>query len=72
MLPGYVADNFRNALGLGLDIETGGHVFQLHVTNARSMTEKFFVPQTTGDFFNGNIYFGFTVARNFTVRSQLK
>ena len=72
VLPGYAADHFYNALGAGLDIETGGHVFQLHVTNAQGMTEKFFVPQTNGDFFNGDIYFGFTVARNFTVRSQLK
>ena len=72
LLPGYVADNYRNALGVGVDIETGGHVFQLHFTNAKSMSEKFFVPQTTGNFFDGDIYFGFTVARNFTVKSQLK
>ena len=72
LLPGHVADNYRNALGVGVDIETGGHVFQLHFTNAKGMTEKFFVPQTTGNFFDGDIYFGFTVARNFTVKSQLK
>jgi hypothetical protein len=72
LLPGYAADNYRNALGVGFDIETGGHVFQLHFTNAKGMSEKFFVPQTTGNFFNGDIYFGFTVARNFTVKSQLK
>ena len=42
VLPGYVADHYRNALGLGFDIETGGHVFQLHVTNAQGMTEKVF------------------------------
>ncbi|MET4074553.1 DUF5777 family beta-barrel protein [Hymenobacter sp. UYCo722] len=72
LLPGYVADNFHNALGVGVDIETGGHVFQLHLTNAKGMSEKFFVPQTTGNFFDGDIYFGFTVARNFTVKSQLK
>jgi hypothetical protein len=72
LLPGYAADNYYNALGLGVDIETGGHVFQLHVTNAQGMTEKFFVPQTNGNFFDGNIYFGFTVARNFTIKSQLK
>ncbi|WP_236049836.1 DUF5777 family beta-barrel protein [Hymenobacter negativus] len=72
LLPGYAADNYYNALGLGVDIETGGHVFQLHVTNAQGMTEKFFVPQTNGNFFDGDIYFGFTVARNFTVKSQLK
>lgn len=44
----------------------------LHVTNAQGMTEKCFVPQTNGDFFNGDIYFDFTVARNFTIKPQLK
>lgn len=70
MLTGNTATN-RNALGLGVDIETGGHIFQLHVTNSLGMTEKFFVPETTGNFFKGDLYFGFTVARNFTVKSQL-
>ncbi len=69
LFPGYTARNFRNALGLGVDIETGGHVFQLHVTNSLGMTEKFFVPETTGRFFAGDLYFGFAVARNFTVGS---
>lgn len=71
LLPGHTADTYRNALGVGVDIETGGHVFQLHLTNSKGMTEKFFVPQTDGNFFNGDIYFGFTVARNFTIKSQL-
>jgi hypothetical protein len=72
LLPGNTADTYRNALGVGVDIETGGHVFQLHLTNSKGMVEKFFVPQTDGNFFDGDIYFGFTVARNFTVKSQLK
>lgn len=72
LLPGNTADNFRNAAGLGVDIETGGHVFQLHFTNSKGMIESQFVPQTTGDIWNGDIYFGFTVARNFTVKSNLK
>ena len=70
VLPGNTADSYFNALGLGVDIETGGHVFQLHFTNAKGMREKFFVPQTDGNFFDGDIYFGFTVARNFTIKSQ--
>lgn len=61
----------RNALGLGLDFETGGHVFQLHFTNAQGMAEANFIPQTTGKFFAGDIYFGFAIARNFTVKSNL-
>ncbi len=71
LLPGATADAYRNALGLGFDIETGGHVFQLHLTNSKGMVEKLYVPQTDGNFFDGDIYFGFTVARNFTIKSQL-
>lgn len=62
---------FRNALAAGFDIETGGHVFQLHVTNSQGMIEKFFIPQTRGNFFAGDIYFGFNVARNFTLKPRL-
>ncbi|HEX8658021.1 MAG TPA: DUF5777 family beta-barrel protein [Hymenobacter sp.] len=71
LLPGNTADTYQNALGVGVDIETGGHVFQLHLTNSKGMTEKFFVPQTDGKFLEGDIYFGFTVARSFTIKSQL-
>ncbi|GAB2960923.1 DUF5777 family beta-barrel protein [Hymenobacter coalescens] len=70
LLSDRTARSFRNALGVGVDLETGGHVFQLHLTNSLGMTEKFFVPETNGNFFDGDIYFGFTVARNFTIHSQ--
>ena len=61
----------RNAIAAGFDIETGGHVFQLHVTNSQGMIEKHFLTQTTGNFFDGDIYFGFNVARNFTLKPRL-
>lgn len=67
VLPGYTADNFQNALSFGLDIETGGHVFQLMVSNSRSMTENLFVANTIGKWGEGNIHFGFTISRVFTV-----
>lgn len=54
-----------NPLAVGLDIETGGHVFQLHFTNARQMTESGFLEATTGDFFGGDIHFGFNISRVF-------
>lgn len=54
-----------NPFAIGLDIETGGHVFQLHFTNARQMTEKGFLAETTGDFFDGDIHFGFNISRVF-------
>lgn len=54
-----------NAMAIGFDIETGGHVFQLHVTNSRAMIEKGFIAETTGNFFDGDIHFGFNISRVF-------
>lgn len=59
------ADIFYDAVAIGFDIETGGHIFQLHFTNTRSMIEKGFVTETEGDFFDGDIHFGFNISRTF-------
>ncbi len=58
-------DGNYNAIAIGVDIETGGHVFQLQFTNARAMIEKGFIRETTGNFFNGDIHFGFNLTRVF-------
>jgi hypothetical protein len=60
-------EKVRNCLAVGLDLETGGHVFQLHLTNSRGMTEKILIGETTGDWLAGDIHFGFNVSRVFTV-----
>ncbi|WP_020571727.1 DUF5777 family beta-barrel protein [Neolewinella persica] len=54
-----------DAIAIGIDLETGGHVFQLQFTNSRSMNEKGFIRETTGDFFNGDVHFGFNITRTF-------
>lgn len=64
---GEKVENTYNALAIGFDIETGGHVFQLHLTNAQAMTETGFIPSTTGNFFGGDIHFGFNISRSFQV-----
>lgn len=68
LLPGRMSDQVYNSLSAGLDIETGGHVFQLHVTNSKGMIEKFFVSETFGSWGRGDLYFGFNVVRNFTLK----
>lgn len=55
----------QDSFAIGFDIETGGHVFQLHFTNSRAMIEKGFITETTGDFFEGDIHFGFNISRTF-------
>ncbi len=54
-------------LSIGFDIETGGHVFQLHVSNARGMNEKAFITETTQDWTKGEIQIGFNLSRVFTI-----
>lgn len=66
-LPGSELRDTRNSLAVGFDIETGGHVFQLHFTNSTGMTERTFVGQTTGDWADGDIRFGFNISRVFTI-----
>ncbi|MBO6761153.1 MAG: hypothetical protein JJ909_09315 [Roseivirga sp.] len=58
----------KNVIAIGFDIETGGHVFQLQLTNAQAMIEKGFLAETTGDFFNGDIHFGFNISRTFQLK----
>lgn len=57
-------------LSIGFDIETGGHVFQLHVSNSRGMNEKAFISETTQDWGKGQINLGFNLSRVFTVVSN--
>jgi len=58
-------EDFTNSLSLGVDIETGGHVFQLHLTNSQGMFERAFIGETTGRWSQGDIYFGFNISRVF-------
>jgi len=53
-------------LSVGLDLETGGHVFQFHVTNARSMADPQWMMQTPGSWANGDLFLGFNISRVFT------
>lgn len=64
--------NFNNALALGLEIETGGHVFQLHVSNSQAIYENGFLGQARGDFSDGSVFLGFNISRAFSVKKKDK
>ncbi len=57
--------NFKNPLSIGFDLETGGHVFQMHFTNAQPMFEDGYIIRGAGDWGDGNFYFGFNLSRIF-------
>jgi len=59
---------YTNNFSLGMDIETGGHVFQFMLTNTQAMTERNFIGQTTGQWGKGDIHFGFNLGRVFTIK----
>lgn len=66
-----LTDNvYHNPLSVGLDIETGGHVFQLHFSNATGMNEPTFITETTGDWSKGEIRFGFNLSRVFQLKKK--
>ena len=63
----YLSQQIYNPLSVGFDIETGGHVFQLFFTNSLGMIEKAFIGETTSQWKNGGIHFGFNISRVFTL-----
>lgn len=67
-LNNYQSQVTYNPLSIGFDIETGGHVFQLFLTNSLAMIEKGFIGETTGQWQKGGIHFGFNVSRVFDLK----
>jgi uncharacterized beta barrel domain-containing protein DUF5777 len=61
---------FHNPLSIGFDIETGGHVFQLHFTNAVGMNERVLLTETFNDWGKGDIQFGFNISRSFQLKKK--
>jgi hypothetical protein len=64
--------NYHNSLAIGFDIETGGHVFQLHFSNSRGMIERQFIAQTTKQWSDGGIFYGFNMSRTFSFDKKSK
>jgi len=56
---------FRDPLSIGVDLETGGHVFQMHFSNSQGIHEAGFLGNTTGSWEKGDIFFGFNLLRVF-------
>ncbi len=69
-LADYKLPGTRNSLSVGFDIETGGHVFQVHFTNSPGMNERTFIADTKGRWDKGDILFGFNISRVFTIRNK--
>ena len=56
---------YKDPLSVGVDLDTGGHIFQMHFSNSQGIHEAGFLGQTTGDWSTGDVYFGFNLLRVF-------
>jgi len=68
----YSGEKVRDAISIGADIETGGHVFQIHLSNSRGMLEKKLASETTGNWLQGKINLGFNITRAFSIYDAKK
>ncbi len=68
LLPGQTANDYRNSFSVSFDIETGGHVFQLYVSNSQGILGQHFITGTIGNWLKGDILFGFNLTRTFVVK----
>ncbi len=71
-LPGMKATAANNVVAFGIDIGTGGHVFQLHFTNSIGLTEKSFISETDKHGDNSGLRFGFNISRVFQLGKKHK
>ncbi len=65
-----ISYDFNQPLSLGLDIETGGHVFQLHFSNAKAFFDSGFITETQGKWELGDIYFCVGISMVFTIKKS--
>ena len=65
--PNQLAAQYTDPFSIGLDLETGGHVFQLLFTNASGMVADAVITETIGKWSDGDIRFGFNISRVFTI-----
>ncbi|MFN3918157.1 MAG: DUF5777 family beta-barrel protein [Flavobacteriales bacterium] len=61
----YLGSQFYVPLALGVEFDTGGHVFHVNLTNSMGITETQFIPYTLSDLSRGQYRLGFTISRIF-------
>ena len=60
-------EGFYIPLGFGLEIDTGGHVFQINLTNATGLAPTDYIPNTRSNWLDGEFRLGFTISRLFNL-----
>lgn len=66
------ANPYYNALAIGMEIETGGHVFHINYTNAAGIIENYFIPNSPDTWEKGGFKLGFNISRVFQISNKKK
>lgn len=65
-----IRDEFYNPVSLGFDINTKGHVFQVHLSSSRGMIEQLFITETTGQVEDWDLHLGFNISRTWKFKGR--
>lgn len=57
--------SYEDPFAIGVNIDTGGHVFQLMISNAQSSNEPGFLSNAEGNWMDGDVYLGFNISRSY-------
>lgn len=68
--PGQLMEDLQSSVGLGVEFETKGHIFQLNFTNSEGLIAPLYIAETEGMIGNGDIHFGFNITRDFKVGAR--
>ncbi len=68
----YSKEKYYDSFGIGYDLETGGHVFQIHLTNSFGLTEDQYFMYTNTTWENFGVRLGFNISRVFSLQGKNK
>jgi len=66
----YSNTKYYDSFGIGYDLETGGHVFQINLTNSFGLTEDQYFMHTNSSWKNWGIRLGFNISRVFSLQRK--
>jgi len=60
--------DYVNPLSASIDLDTGGHLFQIVISNGQQMYDQAIITNSTGDWAEGSLYLGFNLVRGFNFK----
>ena len=63
-------DAFYDPIGIGIEMETGGHIFNINLTNSAGIMENNFLPGTQDNWLKGGYKLGFSISRSFAFNTK--